>query len=52
VFANGERTKGVFTVYDRKYNPARGYFEYQLRDVYTMKMVSGWTREKELKPGT
>ena len=48
--ANGERTTGVFTVYDRKYNRSRGYHEYQLRDVYSLEMASGWTREKDLKP--
>ncbi|KAI4655851.1 hypothetical protein J4E93_000567 [Alternaria ventricosa] len=50
VIANGERTTGVFTVYDRKYNRPRGYHEYQLRDVYSLEMASGWTREKDLKP--
>jgi hypothetical protein len=49
VFANGERTRGVFTVYASRYNTAKGYFEYQLRDFYTTQMESGWTREKELK---
>ncbi|KAI4693181.1 uncharacterized protein J4E88_001552 [Alternaria novae-zelandiae] len=50
VFANGERTTGVFTVYDRKFNRAKGYHEYQLREVYSLEMASGWTREKDLKP--
>ncbi|KAI4955671.1 hypothetical protein J4E91_001532 [Alternaria rosae] len=50
VMANGERTTGVFTIYDRKYNRSRGYHEYQLRDVYSLEMASGWTREKDLKP--
>jgi hypothetical protein len=49
VFANGERTRGVFTVYASRYNTAKGYFEYQLRNFYTTQMESGWTREKELK---
>jgi len=52
VFANGERTKGVFTIYASRYNSAKGYYEYQLRDFYTTQMTSGWTREKELKPGS
>jgi len=50
VFANGERTTGFFTVYDRRFNRARRYHEYQLQDIYSMEMASGWTRERELKP--
>ncbi|KAF5846956.1 hypothetical protein GGP41_003243 [Bipolaris sorokiniana] len=50
VFVNGLRSKGVFTIYDRRPNPA-GYVEYKLKNVYDMRVESGWTREKELKPG-
>lgn len=45
------RTKGVFTVYNRRISSA-GYVEYQLKSVYNLQVESGWTREKELKPGS
>jgi hypothetical protein len=52
VFANGVRSNGLFTIYNRRYNPT-GYFEYQLKDFYTLKLEGGsWTREKDLKPGS
>ncbi|USP73360.1 hypothetical protein yc1106_00634 [Curvularia clavata] len=51
IFVNGMRTKGVFTIYDRRLNPA-GYVEYRLKNFYDLKVESGWTREKELKPGS
>ncbi|EOA89589.1 hypothetical protein ACJQWK_02691 [Exserohilum turcicum] len=51
VLANGMRTKGVFTVYNRRISSA-GYVEYQLKSVYNLQVESGWTREKELKPGS
>ncbi|USP74753.1 hypothetical protein yc1106_02027 [Curvularia clavata] len=51
IFVNGMRTKGVFTIYDRRRNPA-GYVEYRLKNFYDLKVESGWTREKELKPGS
>ena len=53
VKANGERRKGVFTVWQSQYNSRGGFFEYQLLDVLTQRLHqnnnSGWVREKELK---
>ncbi|KAF1934751.1 hypothetical protein EJ02DRAFT_167248 [Clathrospora elynae] len=54
VFANGMRTKVVFTIYDRKYNTRGGYVEYQLKNVFTMELHSrgAFIREKDLKAGS
>ncbi|KAF1839784.1 hypothetical protein BDW02DRAFT_10124 [Decorospora gaudefroyi] len=50
VVCNGIRSKGVYTVYDRRLSK-KGWFEYQLKDVYTLKVDRSWTRENVLKPG-
>jgi hypothetical protein len=52
VFANGMRSKGVYTIYKSRFNAQGRFVEYQLKNVYTDKVDGSWTRERDLKPGS
>jgi hypothetical protein len=52
VFANGTRSKGVYTIYDCRSNTRGRFIEYQLKDIYTNRVDGSWTREKDLKRGS
>jgi serine/threonine protein kinase len=51
VVEDGRERMGVFRVHATRYNSAKGYHEYQLQDLLTRQIESGWTREKDLKSG-
>jgi hypothetical protein len=46
------RSKGVYTIYNSRFNAKGSFIEYQLKNVYTDKVDGSWTREKDLKPGS
>lgn len=52
MIANGQRTKGVYTIQAAVYNP-KGWVDYQLADYFTGETYrhGAGVREKELKPG-
>ncbi|KAL6707393.1 hypothetical protein ACN47E_004172 [Coniothyrium glycines] len=46
---NGQRSRGQYTILDRRYNGRGGYVEYQLIGTLTQQLFGSWVREKDLK---